>query len=134
MFIFRLEDNDGRGPWTSGKGSIHQIENHPNYYSDDYPGLYPELQKLHKKFPDNFPIRDFFCATRSLKEFLYWFPENTLAQFRMKTEARISVYKIHKNSVKFGQKQVMFKKDKATFVEKFFPTEYQKILTYEHTK
>lgn len=118
MKILRLEDHLGRGPWNNG--AIHRIDplDKPDYYGKKH---------LDPSIDENIEMDDSdFVGVASMKDLLHWFPPKVLA-FLQKKNFTISVYNIHKNSVRFGENQVVFEKQKAKLVEMFLPMDYEKV-------
>lgn len=130
MYIVRIEDKKGRGPWAT---------NH--IWTVELPtGRGDEAQFNHYTFP-KFPVpaidgtlgdsATFRSAAKSIEQLLDWFPKPILKQLE-KLGNRLAIYSIpdtpivaEGNFVKIGEKQVGFDHRFAKRVKTYKPTRYK---------
>src|SRR5271166_578013 len=120
MLILRVEDNCDYGPWFGKNNPWKYLDRRTNDH------LYnvvicidakKDIPKLHNNL---------FIGLESPKFYEEWF----LKQARIaleKTGYCVYFYKIHKNSVKFGKRQLAFDKSKAIMLTSFKPTDLKGI-------
>lgn len=130
MLVYRIETDEGKGVYSAGYGfkytaaALADDINEPWHPSpEEEPTLrsFWEGDKLSRKAKLTWPDkgrREWFCAFESLEQLLEWFPKEGLymmwnAMMRNGRTGRIVTYKVPANQVKRGDKQVIFKLDKA---------------------
>jgi len=120
MFVLRLEDDMGNGPWSSGRGDAFVNCDVNHHYTNKCPNVFDDVEGLCSR------QCNYFCATQTPELFNQWFPY-PLRQAAEKAGYKAVIYKIHKNGVKFGQRQCVFNKKKAKIFAQFNPTDFKNI-------
>lgn len=130
MLVYRIETNEGKGIYSAGYGhkftAAALAENsrdlwHPS--PDEEPAIkdFWEGNKLSRSKRIDWQLKGrnaWFCGFESMEQLLEWFPKEGLhmmwnAMMRHGRTGQIITYKIPANQVKRGERQVIFRLDKA---------------------
>jgi hypothetical protein len=103
MRIYRIEDKDYRGPYTSRR--LTETQKTRLLYSNDSPGASEDF--------DGFGLLH-VCGFKSLEDLIVWFGRDTLSKL-VSLELRLCYYKVVAESVIHSRsgKQVAFIRDYA---------------------
>lgn len=110
--IFRLEDENGNGIYTSDVIKPPEYKNHQTMPYDEQ-----NFKFLFKKDSNGLKTsrtKDWFFAFKSLDSLEKWFGSDLDSMLEY-----ITVYEVPKKFIIEGQKQIIFKKDKATFKQQY---------------
>lgn len=129
--VFRVETQDRKGPYMGGYvslshgESVTEWENHPAPYSDPIATLGPpsleDLEKYewhgYERF-GRFPMLDIHegehCGFHSLRQMLTWFDIEDNLRTLDKAGHGLSHYRVRADEVRYGEFQVVFKRDSNT--------------------
>lgn len=105
MIIYRIEHNDGIGPYFKQAGQWCE-QNHCN---DFHPS--PEMEGLPLDY-------DYYCGFKNKKSLTKWFNSKELKNLK-ELGFKLVKYKVHPKYVHVGKYQVIFNKKKAKlFIKK----------------
>jgi hypothetical protein len=109
MYVFRVETENGEGPYTSDKyraiarplGMKHTgCKLRPSPYTEDFSNFY-----------------NYHFGFSSIKLFREWFGDSWAELKKM--GCRLKAYRIDAEHVMCGSKQVCFRKERATLIREF---------------
>lgn len=109
MLIFRIEDKNGNGPYSSSWNYYRSIQ---KLNGTNQPSPYYECIKF-KCEQHKFGFID-------LNQYQEWFNEKWRFKFK-KHNFRLNVYKVFKKDVLFGKRQIAFDFNKAKFIKSLDP-------------
>lgn len=103
--IYRVEDRDGNGPFSSKIKEIDEmmdlLEKYDDYITYPNPFHDPEINRLPKK--------NEFCGFSSMEQMIYWFEEEDIKKLR-DFGFRFIKITIKDSHVTYGSIQTLFKK------------------------
>lgn len=124
MKVYRLEDIEGTGYYTSPVKPVKTTiftdpKNHP---LPIYDGI--ELSKFWNNTLNNVK-NNYYFGFKSIVQYIDWFHiyRDALSMHGF----ILSVYSIHKNYIRFGEKQLVFRKDRSKLVEKLNCETFERI-------
>lgn len=115
MKVYRLENDKGKGPYTDCSSLCHTygMYSHPGPYDDGLEDAMFEFQAKHGA-----RWREFYkFGFESLEAFSWWFDHEYFLARAEEKGFRLRIYKVNKQSVRFGDHQLIYRSDRATLWE-----------------
>ena len=122
--IYRIENENGQGCYYIGVAYCstgdHWGPDYDRLLEKWWTGHYLSRSKL-INWED--ARRAWSCGFESMESLYNWFNENDLRIMAIDTESMkqtlyVTAYKVQKRYIKYGEEQIMFKRDKATICQR----------------
>lgn len=108
MRVYRVENCDGRGPYTSGRDLREMTVSH-NSNLAAYPVFYRDINI------DYSEARKCHCGFISINQLLQWF--DGFYTLLSNNGFKVTIWEVEEEFVKIGKKQLCFRKEQSVLVE-----------------
>ena len=111
MKVFRIEDSNGIGPYSKGWDRLSTMfQSHSGF---SHPSPSEEDLDVYDEYGDE---RPHFCGFPTIDQMKVWF-KGFRASLR-RAGFKLSVYEVGHRDVQIGEKQLLFRRDAATLIER----------------